>query len=365
MKVSIMRELFRFLTLAVFSCLVQPGLFSQEAKEFADLPLFELDEYEVVHSETDFAPEFTRETPRFNYFDIPELPNGDLIIALEFMDQYREARIPGNIKWAGILSFPVMDGYGKGWIKFICLYLYDDRMFGFDASAVYESDRRFAVPIQFEHRTNREVLHRFAESYVERIFPGGEEEIWIEEVVDGGGEEEGEGIEYIDGYYEMLFIDPGRIAPVLPSQKGLSERELVKMIYQYMEPNPNPVQTANYGPPEKPKRQSLSWESFKESFATPDYIETAAELVQPRWYAIVRLYHDRKILGVFDAEGKHRVLLFNIGLKIYAYDNRAGVWRTRATLEDLNEMETFHQKMAYPGIKAISRVEILSSSHEI
>lgn len=342
-----------------FGFLLNPLLDAQEFNGNEELPLFELSEFEVVHSETDFAPEFTRETPRFNYFNIPELPNGDLIIALEFMDQYRDARVPGNIKWAGILSFPVIDGYERAWLKFICLYLYEDRMFGFDASAATESNRRFAVPIQFNDRTNREVLFRFAESFVERVYPGGEQEIWIEELGESDVDAEDNGIEYTDGYYEAFTIDPGRIAPVLPSQKGLSEQELVKLIYQYLEPNPNPVQEAEFGKPEGVGKKPFTWASFKADLQPPDYIRTAAEMVVPRWYAIARLYHDKKILGLFDSEGRHRVLLFNIGLRIYAYDHRAGVWRTRAVLNDLKDLETLPAKLVYPGIKTISKVELL------
>jgi hypothetical protein len=361
MKRSLDSPTFFLWTVLSFGFLQFSGLHAQNIDYSEDLPLFELDEYEVVHSETDFAPEFTRETPSFNYFDIPELPNGDLIIALEFMDQYRDARIPGNIKWAGILSFPVIDGYENNWLKFICLYLYEDRMFGFDASAATESERRFAVPIQFNDRTNREVLFRFAESFVERVYPGGEQEVWMEETIESGVDEEGTAIEYADGYYETFTIDPGRIAPVLPSQKGLSDRELVKMIYQYLEPNPNPVQEAEFGKPEGVGKQPFTWAAFKADLQPPDYIRTAAEMVVPRWYAIARLYHDKKILGIFDAEGRHRVLLFNIGLRIYAYDHRAGVWRTRAKLEDLKDLETLPAKLVYPGIKTISKVELLET----
>jgi hypothetical protein len=361
MNTSLNRISFRWVLWLAISSSWACCLFSQESLNSDDLPLFELDEYEVLHSETDFAPAFTKETPAFNYFDIPELPNGDLIIALEFMDQYRDTRVPGNIKWAGILTFPVIDGYENEWLKFICLYLYDDRMFGFDASAAKESDRRFAVPIQFNDRTNREVLFRFAESFVESVYPGGEQEIWIEELVESGVDEEGNGIEQMDGYYETLTIDPGRIAPVLPSQKGLSERELVKMIYQYLEPNPNPAQEAELGKPERFDKEPFSWSSFTAELSPPDYIRTAAEMVMPRWYAIARLYHDKKILGLFDAEGRHRVLLFNIGLRIYAYDHRAGVWRTRAQLDDLKDLEALPAKLNYPGIKTISKVELLES----
>lgn len=321
------------------------------------MPLFELDEYIVEHEEQGFAPFFEEESPSLSFFNIPELPRGDLIIALEFMDRYRESSMPGAFKWAGILSFPVIDGYDKEWIKLICLYVYNGRLFGFDASGNTGWSRRFAVPIQLEDRANADVLYRFAESFVEAVYPGGEEEVWIE---DGFDEEDSisEG-----GSYESFYIEPGRIAPVLNAQRGLSERELVKLIYQYSEPNVAAASEARFGPPEGVGRPSFSWESIKASLEPPDYISTAAELVSPRWHAIVQIFHDKKILGLFDAKGRHRVLLFNIGTRLYAYDANAGLWRTHARIEDLKSTKTLHKKLNYPGITALSGVEILSTSH--
>lgn len=324
-----------------------------------ELPLFQLEEYDVVHEERGFAPFFTEKLPELSFFDIPELPRGDLIIALEFMDRYRDSPVPGAVKWAGILSFPVIDGYEKEWIKLICLYVYEGRLFGFDASGDADWSRRFAVPIQFEDRADAEVLYRFAESFVEVVYPGGEEEIWIE---DGFDEEDGASG---DGSYESFYIEPGRISPVLESQRELSARELVKLIYQYSEPNTVPSREVRYGPPDESANDSFSWESFKASLETPDYIAKAAELVSPRWHAVAQVFHEKKILGLFDAEGRHRVLLFNIGTRLYAYDAHAGLWRTNARLEDLTAIKTLHKKLNYPGIKALSRVELLSTSHSL
>lgn len=346
---------FRSLRILIGSLAAVSWTVAQDVPE--ELPLFELEEYDVVHEERSFAPFFTDKLPELSFFDIPELPRGDLIIGLEFMDRYRDSPVPGAVKWAGILSFPVIDGYEKEWIKLICLYVYDNRLFGFDASGDADWSRRFAVPIQVEDRANTEVLYRFAESFVEVVYPGGEEEIWIE---DGFDEDDGASG---DGSYESFYIEPGRISPVLESQRGLSTRELVKLIYQYSEPNTAPSPEVRYGAPDESAKEPFSWEMFKASLETPDYIAKAAELVSPRWYAVAQVFHDKKILGLFDAEGRHRVLLFNIGTRLYAYDAYAGLWRTNARLEDLKTIKTLHKKLNYPGIKALSRVELLSTSH--
>lgn len=318
---------------------------------------FELEEYETVYSETEFAPAFSRPSPSFSYGEFPRLPNGTLILALEFMDRYRAAQVPGVAKWAGMVHIPVIDGHGTKWMKLVCLYWYGDRMFGLDPTARFDYDRRFAVPIPFQQRTNPDVLFQFAVSFVERVFPGGEEEIWIEETT---YEEEEEVAAIGDGYYETLYIDAGRIAPLTPSQAGKQPEELVYLLYQYQEANTEPLASAAMGPPEKEKTGKFSWSDVFGDFKTPpDPVEVAQELVHPRWGRIASLSYEGKLLGVFDRPRSLEVLLFNVGKRIYLYDPEIGTWRSDATLEGFNDLAYLRDHLTHPSIKEITDVEIL------
>lgn len=322
----------------------------------ANLPLFELDELEVIHSETEFAPVFGREHPNFSYYDQPDLPNGMFILALDFIDHYREAAVPGDVKWAGILSFPVIHGADRRILKMMVLYFYDNRMWGYDPGATYERDRRFAVPIQFEDRRNREVLYRFASSYVEWMYPGGEEEVYIEEEVDQE-DPSSQGA----GYYEFFTIEPGRIAPILDSQSGKSGEELVRLIFQYSEPSQSPYAPVELGKGENsPKREKFSWAAFKAEFGPgPDPVEVARELVYPRWSQGIRLRYKQKILGLFETNPSRTVLLFNVGDSILGYDPRVGIWRTRATVSGLDGTKMKLSHINHPDIEDIASVELV------
>ena len=334
------------------------GLSHAQAPAASDesLPRFELDELEVIHSETEFAPVFKGDQPRFVYYELPDLPNGGLILALEFMDRYRDAAIPGSMKWAGILNFPVIDGRERPYAKMICLYLYADRMWGYDPDPVYEYDRRFSVPIQYADRANKDVLFRFATSYVERVFPGGEEEVYFEEAADPD-----DPYGMTEETYEMITIDPGRIAPIFSSQKGMEPEQLVRLIYHYGEPNPRPIGEVPLGPAEDFGKVNFSWSGFlAELGPRPDPVDLAAELVERRWSQVANFHYDQSFLGLIEWKAKRRVLLFNIGMRIYVYDDDLGVWRSNARLEDLREPATLKDKLNHPEIKGIREVEFLS-----
>jgi hypothetical protein len=335
------------------------SLFGQAASSpDSDLPLFDLPEVEVIHSETEFAPIFSGDMPTFSHYEAPQLPRGELILALEFMDQYRDNPVPGQYKWAGLLHFPIIDGHDRAHIKYICLYLYDSRMFAYDPTAMREYERRFAVPIQYGDRMNRDVLFRFAQSYVQSIFPGGEEMYYFEEAVDpedpGAGFEET--IEYID-------VPPGRIAPIFSSQRGKKPEELVRLIYRYSEePNPQPDTEVRMGRLDKDdKDEPFSWAAFWEELtAVPDPIEVARQLVAPRWARKAVFHYPQDILFLWKIQARQTVLLFNIGMRIYAYDPDFGVWRTDATISDLNGDEPPPVgKLKYPGVDQLDRVEFM------
>jgi hypothetical protein len=335
--------------------IVLPGLASgQAAAVQEDLPLFEMDGVEVVYSDTRFAPEYSAAVPTFSYYDAPTLPRGELILALEFMDRYRESPVPGAVKWAGILHFPLLDGFERPHIKWLCLYFYDDRMFGYDPSARYEYERRFAVPIPYEDRLKPAVLLQFAESYVESVFPEGFDEVYIEESFDpddpdgdfcGGGE-----------YYD---IPAGRIAPVFSSQQGLQPKDLVRLIYQYSEdPNPRPDADPVMGSGPRAPRAPFSWKALWQEIGTaPDHFETARLLVAPRWGQKVVFHYSSRPFFFMRKAATQEALLFNINTRVFAYHPQFGVWRTDATVHDLAEVDTFYAKLRFPGISQIDRVE--------
>ncbi|NDV63183.1 hypothetical protein G0Q06_12025 [Puniceicoccales bacterium CK1056] len=356
MKLS--HQFFVFRTIAAIIGLLASSLClhaQQSNSNGENLPTFDLDAVEVVHSETNFAPDFSSDSPSFTYFELPELPKAYLILVLEFMDQYREATIPGRQKWAGVLSFPIIDGYGNEFMKLICLYMYDDRMFGYDPAPPSESDRRFAVPIQYTDRGNQDVLFRFATSYVDRMYPGGDEEIWYEE---SGDPEDPEA--WQEGYYETISVDPGRIAPVLSSQKGMKDEQLVKLIYRYSAPNPNPTVKPLLGRIKDATKEPFSWKAFfGEMGPPPDPLEVAASLVSPRWSGILKLHFDQSFLVLFQWKVSRKIMLFNIGQRIYAYDPRLGVWKTNGTLDDIQNIQVFTEKLNHPEIPKIAEIEVV------
>jgi hypothetical protein len=335
---------------------------SNPADVAPDSPVFEMDEVTVFESQTSFSPAFSNKVPQMSYYEVPDLPRGDLIYALEFFDQYREGEIPGRIKWCGLLYFPVVDGYERNHLKWLGLYLYNDRMYGYDPTALKEYERRFAVPIQPQDRARPEVLFKFAESYVESVFPGGDEEFLTGEFMDMGDGGEG----YYEESYDMIYIDPGRIAPVLKSEQGKKPEELVRLVMQFNEdPNPTAGAEAKIGRAEDAGRTPFTWDSFWDELTyTPDFLEVAAELVKPRWSQVSKLHYkkDRFILG--EKEYSPRVLLFNIGQKIYAYSPKYGVWRTQALLGDLNDPERLAARLQYPGVETVVRVEFVAKTTE-
>lgn len=341
----------RKLNCSKLATLLVASAFAQAQAE--DLPVFELEELEVRHLEENFDPVYTKEAPTFSFFESPQLPRGQIILALEFMDQYRESRIPGSVKWAGILHFPLINSNEQPLLKWLCLYFYNDRMFGYDPAPRYESERRFAIPIRFEDRTNQAVLTIFAENYVLSIYPGGEES-YLVEAVSADPEEPG----MVDEY-EYYDVPAGRIEAVLSSDRGKPASQLVKLIYQY-NGEADPVAVAAIGPPPAVEDPPFSWKNFWASLSyTPDHLETARSLLQPRWAQRAILHHVRDRLFLADKPSQQEVLLFNIGMRIFAYNPDYGVWRTEATVQELSDEALLLSKIRYPGIQSVERIEFL------
>jgi hypothetical protein len=345
------------LTLALFLAALAPvGAQTDPAKD-ENTPLFDFEEFVVNYHPTDFAPAFRVENPQFTYYESPQLDRGELILALEFMDRYREGVIPGQHKWSGMLHFPVVDGEDRMHLKWLCLYFYNDRMFGYDPSSEYKSDRRFFVPISYENRLDKDVLFQFASSYVESIYPAREDEIYLyENEVDPYDPDSG-----FTEVIETIYIDAGRIAPVLSSQKGKDAKQLVRLIYQYgVDPNPDAGTTVAFGPPEDFGKSEFSWAAVgEELLGYKDNIEIARQLLAPRWSQKIYFHYTRDLWILPDQEAKVSALLFNIGTRLYVYSPKYGVWRTGATINDLAQRERLTAKLKYPGINEIDRVEFV------
>ncbi len=355
------------------SCLVKPLTFlslllvfavgntalGQKDENLKDLPLFELADYEVIYSDTGFNPLFKYETPQFSYYDVPDLPRGDLILALEFMDRYHQSKVPGQAKWAGLLNFPVIDGYERRYIKWLCLYMYNNVMYGYDPMAKTEADRRFVVPIRYEDRTKSTVLYQFAESYVETIFPE-EEEYYYDFQDFGGGEEDG----FTEETLEFITIPAGRIAPVLSSQRDRDVKDLVRLVYQsFQEPNPDRDTSSTMGPDENfgKTKYEFTWSNVMKElggYTVDDHIQLAKALVAPRWSQKVTFHYKKGIL-LWDLKSQASILLFNVGNRLFAYSPRFGVWKTDAYVTHLNDQALLESKLGYPGIKDVERIEFV------
>ncbi|MEX0322728.1 MAG: hypothetical protein AB3N63_11250 [Puniceicoccaceae bacterium] len=361
-----MNSLLKTLRLACMTCLILviagPVHSAQKWLNPRELPVIELDEYEVIYSDSSFMPQFRYKSPEFTYYDVPDLPRGDMILALNFIDQYRLNDVPGKYKWAGLLNFPVMDGNGIGHIKWLCLYMYDDVMYGFDPAADRESDRRFVVPIRFEDRLNRAVLFQFAESYVETIFPetydtflpGGLDDAW----------------DYASVSSNMMItsIEAGQILPVLSSQQGKDPLDLVRLVYQFFQ-NPNPAENADatMGPSDAYRHSywaieiDLSWENIDRELGgvrVADEIQRARRLIAPRWSQQV-VFHYKKGLLLWNLDNISSIMLFNVGQGLFAYTPRLGVWRTDATVAHLDNPDLLKTKLRYPGIRNVDRIELV------
>lgn len=351
--------------------------------DFSELPVIDLEEFEVIYNRVDFTPSFSFQSPNFAYFDVPELPKGELIMALDFVDRYRQATVPGQHKWAGLLTFPMIDSRERHLIKWLCIYMYDDVMYGYDptprdeaASRILtptilgpmvvandpnlqlEFNRRFVVPIRYEERTNQSVLYRFAESYVQSVSPESEDFFNATEFFDESG--------YME---EFAILTPeARIAPIVSSQKGKEPEELVRLVYQfYQEPNPGSMTDPTMGPNDDYLRFTwdfgldLSRENIKKElggFKVHDYIDLAKKLVAPRWSQKVT-FHYKKDFLFWELYNKSSILLFNIGNKLYAYSPRYGVWKTDGLAAHLSDPELLMTKLKYPGIENVERIELI------
>lgn len=350
----------RYLTafVAMVACMVSYG--QQNVSSDDQLPLFDLDEVEVLYSPTDFAPAFDLKSPEISYYDVPELPNGDLVLALEFMDRYRETLIPGRVKWSGMLHLPVVDGEERPWLKWLCLYFYDDKMYGYDPTPQMTYDQRFLVPIRYEDRKNPEALYRFAVNWVEMAFPEREEEYYLYEL-DDPTDPDSFGQEII----ETIHIPAGRVEGFLSSHKDKEPNELVRLVYEHSEvPNPGTGTAAKYGEAENVGKAKFTWDDFVKGFTEfEDYIEQAAALLKPRWTQRVRFHYERQFL-FWDIDARSRGLLFNIGTRVFIYSPKWGVWRTNATIYDLDYPDTLHTKLEYPGVQEVVRVEFVNQEVE-
>jgi hypothetical protein len=328
-----------------------------EGSQADDLPLFEMEEFDVLTSATNFSPEFSSTVPAFSLYEQQSLPRGDLIMAIHFVDQYRESEIPGPVKWIGILHFPILDGYERAHLKWLCLYAYGDRMFGYDPSPLRENLRHFDVPIPVDERLNPKFHIRFAHGYVDAAY--GEDYVdWIADEMDDFEDSEDMPDSGISGYN----IPAGRIAAVLASQFGRDPDELVRLVYQYVEdPNPNPAASGEFIAMDAGGGGKGSIGSFFKDLTTPapDPLETARQLLAPRWSQRVNAHLTRYPFFFMKTTSVEQVLVFNVSTRIFAYHPIHGVWRTDATTDDLAEPSRFLSKIKIPGDVKTNRAEFV------
>lgn len=334
--------------------------------------IFDLDPREVYTQKLE-RPDlvFKVDSPRLAYFEPPELPRGELILALDFIDRYRDAPVPGSLKWAALINFPWVDGYERRHIQWLCLYLWNDTIFGYNPTAEYDREMRFVFPVPFEKREDRGELFSMAQQYVEQISPADVEVIYLEDIY-GPQEistdpETGEisftGQDYT-GEVEYIDIPPGRIEGWRLFDKGKPDLELVTMPYQFLEdPNETPTESGAMGPSEQFKEDNSFWNkhfSFKFERVEDPY-KVARELLKPRWSCKAELHYEKDVLFFRDVNHKAEVLLFNIGTSIWAYHKRYGVWRTKATTTMLADGRG-SDMITYPGIEKPKRVLLMPFS---
>lgn len=340
--------------------------------------IFDLDELEVIGREAE-QPDlvFKVESPQLAYYTPPKLPKGEVILALDFIDRYKDAPVPGPAKWAAIISFPWIDGRQQRFVEWLCLYLWDDRVYGFSPTAKFERNMRFAIPISVARKTDPEVLYALAENFVEEISPADVEMIYIENLSDSldafsAGNITGSDPAATDGFsdqmleamitYEVEYIDipAGRIEGWRPMDKGKRKEELVSLVYVYeKDPNPDQVVSGAMGPDEQYKEANSFWKkNFTFDFSrSPDPFEIARELLKPRWSIRAILHYEKDVLFFKDVDHKAEVLLFNVGRPIFAYHPRYGVWRTDATMDMIAEGRG-SDMITYPGVEKPMRVQL-------
>lgn len=335
--------------------------------------VFDLDPREVYAQKLE-RPDlvFKVESPRLAYYEPPELPRGELILALDFIDRYRESAVPGDIKWAALVNFPWVDGFDRKYIQWLCLYLWNDTIYGFNPTAEYDQEMRFVYPVPFERREDRAELYAMAEQYVERISPEDTQVIYMEDIYGPQefttdpetGELSMSNDFYTAGEVDYLDIPAGRIEGWRLFDKGKPDLELVTMPYQFIEnPNENQAASGIMGPSEQYVEDNSFWNkhfSFKIERKEKPF-DVARELLKPRWSCKAELHYEKDVLFFKDVNHKAEVLLFNVGQSIWAYHERYGVWKTKATVAMLAEGRG-SDMITYPGIEKPKRVLLLPFS---
>ena len=121
----------------------------------------------------------------------------------------------------------------------------------------------------------------------------------------------------------------------------------------------NTVANGEMGPAPKDPNARFEWSDLFSGFKPePHPFEVARALLHPRWSRRAVIHYDQDILFFKDIRRKARVLLFNIGMRIYAYHPKHGVWRTKATLPMLRSGQGSNM-ITYPGGVQPVRVQIL------
>ncbi|MDP0498835.1 MAG: hypothetical protein Q7P63_01935 [Verrucomicrobiota bacterium JB022] len=360
------------LPLAAAICGLASHLCSQEPQDKA---VYDLDAYVIEDTNREFTPDFKTETPRLTYFEKPRLPNGEFILALAFIDRYAVSATPDAYKWAGILSFPWVDGLGQHSVEHICLFYYDQKLYGW-APSDEEEHRRFTAPLEPADLHRPYALLKFANGYLAEVSPAGER--WMSsrssrdgqylELSDnyfrrtGGGMPTPENFAESEGGLQKLLVkfDAGRVAPPGSGGSHTKLEDLVSIYYYFLEmPNKTLGESPIYGPEPGLERKGIDWGAIvgRQPVSTGDAFKTARELLGERWSQPARV--KMRPQGALDnLPSYERVLLFSVDDSVYAYTMENGVWNTEITLGQLQAGDV-EEKLAYPGGYTVEGVELL------
>jgi hypothetical protein len=130
-----------------------------------------------------------------------------------------------------------------------------------------------------------------------------------------------------------------------------------------VDPNPGKAAEVAFGKGEDFGKTKFDYGSvWDELVGYRNNIHIARQLLAPRWSQKIYFHYTKNLWILPDMEAKASALAFNIGTRIYVYSPKYGVWRTGATIDDLNDRKQFAAKLRYPGIDEIDRVEFVSDT---
>lgn len=316
--------------------------------------VIDLDPFSVEASNAGIlAPNFRLQSPSFAYQNQPELPNGGLILALNFIDGYRELDVPGSEKWAGILQVPYFDARERFRYAWVVTYAYADGLWGYLPEAPTRALARFKLPLAVDQRFDLEKLAEIVGVMIQKIT-----EEWPQSPISGWQSDDDDGMDYDYDDWDPMY---GRIGGV-GDAAGLPPEELVRYIYQYSGDALGGAVGSRYGPPEDLERRRFS---FRDLFTTypPEtrHLSIAKKLLEPRWSLALKVEVTLPRPLPFLPHGKrtHNILFFAVGNRLLAYSPSIGVWMQNASADSITSSQALIDAMVLPGGHRPSNVDVL------